>query len=165
MRQLYGDDEECVSVDTTDRPTYKFGDANKQPVLSQVAVHVKPGGEKSGNLQVHAHEAKGVPGLLSTKSLASLGAIVNFTTGQAVMQNLNSQKVVQLERSDNGTDHLWFNLFDEMPTVSNDPYDLIDLGRPENMLAQNEYIATPTSPPPPTPLPNAFVTEPTTSTI
>ena len=126
-QRMFGNDEECVSVDTQDRPVYKFGDAKKQKVLSKVTVRVKPGGEKSGNLQVHAHEAKGVPVLLSSKSLASLGAIVNFATGQAVMQNLNSQKVVQMERSDTG--HLWFDLFDEMPTVSNDPYDLIDLGR------------------------------------
>ena len=48
---------------------------------------------------MHTHEAKDVPMLLSAKSLASLGAIVNFATGQAVMQNLDSKKVVQMERS------------------------------------------------------------------
>ena len=102
-----------MSVDTKDRPTYKFGDAKKQQVQSKVTVRVRPGGE----------------------------------------QNLNGQKVVQMERSDTG--HLWFNLFDEMPTVSNDPYDLIDRGRPETMLA--------TAPPLPLPAQKALVTEPATS--
>ena len=45
--KMYGEDEECVSVDTTDRPTYKFGNANKQHVLSKVTVRVKPGGDKN----------------------------------------------------------------------------------------------------------------------
>ena len=156
--KMYGEDEECVSVDTTDRPTYKFGNANKQQVLSKVTVRVKPGGEKPGDLNVHAHDAKGVPILLSAKALRSLGAIVNFATGQAVMQQLNARKVVQLERSD--IDHLWFSLFEEMPTVSTDPYDLIDGGHTENMIDQADSTEPSTVTPQPSPSQSTFATLP-----
>ena len=105
--------------------------------------------------------AKNVPVLLSAKSLASFGAIVNFATGQAVMQNLNNRKVVQMERSDTG--HLWFSIFDEMPIVSDDPYDLIDHGHPENMMAHNYSIAASTASPSPATLQSALATQPATT--
>ena len=102
-----------------------------------------------------------MPVLLLVKSLAPLGAIVNFATGQAVMQNLDSKKVVQMERSDAG--HLWFSLFDEMPTVSEDPYDLIDHGHPEKMIAQDGSIATFTATPQPSSSQSTLSTQPTIS--
>ena len=75
---------------------------------------------------VPALEARDTTVPIAVEALRSLGAIVNFTTGQAVMQQVNERKVVQLERND--IDHLRFSFFDGMPTVSNDPYDLIDGG-------------------------------------
>ena len=40
-QEAFGADHDLVSVDTNDRPVYKFGDANRKQVLSWVEVKVQ----------------------------------------------------------------------------------------------------------------------------
>ena len=75
------------------------------------------------HLHVHAQETEGVLVLLSAKSLAALGAVINFETDHAIFRNLEPETVVQLERSP--TRHLWMDLFGQMPVVSNNPLSLL----------------------------------------
>ena len=42
--EAFGADHACLSVDTNDRPVYKFGDAKRKQALSMVNVEVQPGG-------------------------------------------------------------------------------------------------------------------------
>ena len=72
---------------------------------------------------MHAQETEGVPVLLSAKSLTALGAVINFETGQAIFRNLEPETVVQLDRSPTG--HLWMDLFEQMPVVSENPLSLL----------------------------------------
>ena len=65
-----------VSVDTNDRPAYKFGDTKRKQALSKVRVKVQPGGHVA-HVHVHAQETEGVPVLSSAKSLTALGAVIN----------------------------------------------------------------------------------------
>ena len=106
-------DPDWVSVDTNDWPVYKFGDAKRKQALSKVRVKEQPGGHVA-HLHLHAQET-----LLSAKSLSTRRAANNIETGQAVFRNLEPETVVQLERSPTG--HLWMDLFEQMPVVSDNP--------------------------------------------
>ena len=88
-------DYDWVSVDTNDRPVYKFGDAKR---------------------------TEGVLVLLSAESLSALGAVINLETGHAIFRNLEPENVVQLERSPSGRS--WMDLFEQMPVISNHPLSL-----------------------------------------
>ena len=79
-QEAFGSNHDWVSVDTKDRPEYKFGDAKRKQALSKVKVKVQPGGHVA-HLHVHAEETEGVLVLLSAKSLTALGAVINFETG------------------------------------------------------------------------------------
>ena len=72
---------------------------------------------------MHAQETGGVPVLLSAKSLTALGAVINFEKGQAIFRNLELETVVQLYRSPAG--HLWMDLFEQMPVVSENLFSLL----------------------------------------
>ena len=54
---------------------------------------------------------------MSAKSLTALGAVINFETAHSIFRDLEPETVVQLERSPTG--HLWLDLFERMPVVSN----------------------------------------------
>ena len=106
-QEAFGADHDWVSVDTNDRPVYNFGDAKRKQALSKVKVKVQPGGHVA-HVHVHAQETEGVPVLWSAKSLTALGAVINFETGHAIIRNLETETVVQLERTLTG--HLWIFL-------------------------------------------------------
>ena len=103
-QEAFGTDHDWVSVDTNDRPVYKFGDAKRKQALSEVRVRVQPRGHVA-HLHVHAHETEGVFVLFSAKSLTALGAVIDFETGHSIFRNLEHETGVQLERSPMG--HLW----------------------------------------------------------
>ena len=120
-QELFGADHDWVSVDTNDRPVHKFGDVKRKQVLSKVRVKVQTG--HVAHLKVHAQETEGVPALLSAKSHTALGAVIHFETDHAIFRNLEPETVVQLERSPTG--HLWTDLFEQMPVISNNPLSLL----------------------------------------
>ena len=111
-------DPDWVSVDINDRPVYKFGDAKRKEALSKVRV---------AHLHVYAQVIEGVRVLSSAKSLNALGAVINFETGHAMFPNLEPETVVLLERSPTG--HLWMDLFEQMPLVSDNPVSLLGLSQ------------------------------------
>ena len=43
-QEAFGTDHDWVSVDSNDRPLYKFGDARRKPALSKIKVTVQTGG-------------------------------------------------------------------------------------------------------------------------
>ena len=118
-QEAFGADHDWVSVDTDDRPVYMCGDARRKQALSKVKVKVQPGRHVT-HLHVHAQETE----LVVCKSLSAQGAGINFETGQAVFRNLEPETVVQLERR--WTGHLWMDLFEQMPLISDNPLSLSD---------------------------------------
>ena len=60
----------------------------------------------------------GVSVLLSAKSLATLGAVVNFETNRTIFRKLEPKTVVQLERSSTG--HWWMDLFEQTRVINHD---------------------------------------------
>ena len=105
-----------------DRPVYKFGDAKRKQSLSKVKVKVQPGSHVA-HLNVHAQETEGVPVLLSVNSVMALGAVIIFETGHAIFRNPEPENMVQPERSPTG--HMWMDLFEQMPVVSDNPLSLL----------------------------------------
>ena len=111
-------DPDWMSVDTKVWLVYKFGDDKRKHTMSKIRVKVQPGGH-AAHLHVYAQETEGVPVMLSAKSLSTRRAASNFETGQAVFRNPEPETVVQLERSLAG--HMWMDLFEQMPVVSDNP--------------------------------------------
>ena len=113
-QEAFGTDHGWVSVDTNDRPVYKFGVAKRKQALSKVKVKVQPGGHVARYMCM-PRKTEGMPALLSAKALTALGAVINFETRHAIFRNLEPETVVQ-ERSPTG--HLCMGLFEQMPVVS-----------------------------------------------
>ena len=132
-QEAFEADSDLVSVDTKDWPVYKFGDDMRKQAMSKIRVKVQPGGH-AAHLYVHAQETEGVPLLLSAKSLSTWRATINFETGQAVFRNLEPETVVQLERSPTG--HLWMDLFEQMPVVSDNPWPLLGESQSEKKVGR-----------------------------
>ena len=70
-----------ISIDTMNRPTFKFGNGNKTTCL---------------------HDHAGQPVLVSRKSLKALGAVIDFSKGRAIYKAVNPRKVVDLVEAPNG---------------------------------------------------------------
>ena len=82
-------------------------------------------GGKTGEFQVHALEKNNVPILLSISTLRALGAVIDFDTGQAIFKKVDSDRVIQLERSSSG--HLMLDL----------TRDLLSKSRLQEGMSQN----------------------------
>ena len=136
-QEAFEADPVWASVDTKDWLVYKFGDDKRKQAMSKIRVKVQPGGHAAPPF-VNAQETEGVPLLLSAKSLSTRRAAINFETGQAVFRNLEPETVVQLERSPTG--HLWMDLFEQMPVVSDNPWPLLGESQSETRLARCRKI-------------------------
>ena len=117
----FGDD--AVKVDPSVNPTYRFGNHQKEVCMSEVKATVEPMGVASV-LNIHALPVPKAPILISVKSMGTLGAAINFTTGRAIFHYLNPNKCVQLYRSAGG--HLYVDFFDAMPEVDGGLKALMD---------------------------------------
>ena len=89
------------------------------------ASKVQPGVQHVAHLHVHAEGTEGVLVLLSAKSLAALGAVVNVETSYVISPQLEAESLVQLERSPTG--HLSMDLFEQKCVISHDPTSLLGL--------------------------------------
>ena len=91
--------------------------------MSEVKATVEPLGVASV-LNIHALPVPKAPILISVKSMGTLGAVINFTTGRAIFHYLDPNKCVQLYRSAGG--HLYVDFFDAMPEVDGGLKALMD---------------------------------------
>ena len=66
-------------------------------------------------LNIYALPMPREPIRISVRSMGTLGAVVNFTTGRAVFYHLDPDRFVQLHRSPCG--HLYIDFFNPMPEV------------------------------------------------
>ncbi|CAE7358286.1 nphp3 [Symbiodinium sp. CCMP2592] len=88
-------------VDTTDRPTFNFGNSSEDTCSSTVEMRLRAG-ELHGKLRVHALNVGEGPILLSVATLRALGAIIDFGSDLMCLRELDCQKLIQLERSATG---------------------------------------------------------------
>ncbi|OLP98934.1 hypothetical protein AK812_SmicGene18559 [Symbiodinium microadriaticum] len=100
-----------VSVDSTNRPVFSFGNSS----MNQCAATVKMGisaGSRSGAVQIHALDHGTGPILLSVESLGMLGALIDFSAKMVVLRAIDDTKVLPLEQT--ATGHLVVPLSEDL---------------------------------------------------
>ena len=122
----FGTDPDWVSVDTNDRPAYKFGDTKRKQALSKVQMKVQPGGHVAHFLG-HAQETKRSACAVVCQVTDRVGCS-DQRRGHAIFRNLKPETVVQLDRSPTG--HLWMDLFEQMPVLSENSLSLLGQSKP-----------------------------------
>ena len=89
------------SVDMSDRPSFGFGNSDREQCASTACIEVPLNGQQS-LLKVHALDKGTAPVLMSIHSLRRLGAVVDFEKDLAVFRHVDDRSVVQLERTSAG---------------------------------------------------------------
>ena len=90
-----------MQVNTSKRPTFKFGNGMRKECLSTINLSIGAG-EKRGNMEIHVHDSPGQPVLISRKALAALGAVVDFSENKVIYKAVNPSVVLQLKQAENG---------------------------------------------------------------
>lgn len=114
-------------VDTSDRPTFGFGNSERSQCISTCYFRV-PTQEKPMSLKIHALDQGSAPILISVDTLRKLGAIVDFRHDQAIFCDINPNKLIDLKRSSAG--HQLIPLAQDFMQQGR------DLGRAVSSLAQ-----------------------------
>ena len=101
-------------MDTSERPTYTFGDGeNKQSQGKAMLQTWKHGAVCTlGVHSIPGRTSGAVPILVGNGSLQKMGAVVDFETGYAVFKDINPGEARQLPRTANG--HLAIDLFKDL---------------------------------------------------
>ena len=95
--------DSLMSIDTSRKPTFRFGNGQKRECISTVDMKIGAG-NKQGSVTIHVHDTPGQPVLISRKALGALGAVINFEEKVAVpvYKNVDATRVVCLEEAENG---------------------------------------------------------------
>ena len=75
--------------------------------MSRATFQVRAG-QRTGKVNIYVLDATNTPILLSIEALEGLGAIIDFTTKTAVLQNIDPWIVIKLEQSEGK--HLLLNM-------------------------------------------------------
>jgi hypothetical protein len=57
---------------------------------------------KTGEMEIHAHDAPQVPILLGVNALRKLGAVIDYEANTMILKNVDAVKVISLEQSRSG---------------------------------------------------------------
>lgn len=90
-----------TAVNTSDPPTFSFGNSTENKCLSTASLQVSAGGAP-GELRVHTLDHGQGPVLLSVEALRSLGAVIDFKADLAVFRHLDASRVIPLGRGRSG---------------------------------------------------------------
>ena len=88
-------------IDTSQRPTFGFGNSSSDQCLSTAWLTVLAGG-REGELKVHTLDRGNSPILFSIETLRSLGPVIDFKEDLIVFRELDSKRIIRLERSCTG---------------------------------------------------------------
>ena len=100
-----------MTVDTTKKAMYQFGDGLHKKCVSQATFEVSAGA-RGGRCPINGFEAPGIPILLAVQALENLGAVIDFETSIACFKRVNPNVLVELERAPNG--HRLLSLVDDL---------------------------------------------------
>ncbi|CAE7470144.1 RE1 [Symbiodinium sp. CCMP2592] len=90
-----------ISVDTTERPVFGFGNGSEDRCSSTVQLRICAD-KKPGEVKVHCLDRGTGPMLLSIDTLRKLKAVIDFESGLVCFRALDNTKLVQVERSQTG---------------------------------------------------------------
>ena len=94
-------DHGIEKVDTTDTPTFGFGNSSSDRCLSTAHLKVLAAG-REGQLKIHTLDRGEGPVLFSIDALRSLGAIVDYENDLICFRKLQDQQLVKVTRSCTG---------------------------------------------------------------
>ena len=106
-----------VSVDTTNRPVFSFGNSSMNQCASTVRMGITAG-RRQGAVQIHALDHGTGPILLSVESLSMLGALVDFGSKMVVLRAIDDTKILPLEQT--ATGHLVVPLSEDLLAKARD---------------------------------------------
>ena len=92
------DHQGISKVDLSEQPTFGFGNSHRGRCVSTCYFKV-PTKEKPMSLKIHALDQGNAPVLISVDTLRRLGAIVDFRNDQAIFSDVNTKKLIALQRS------------------------------------------------------------------
>ena len=101
LKNLEGKGESGMRIDTSNKPTFRFGNGQTRGCISTAQVNVRAG-EQKGQMTVHAHDVPNQPVLISRRALESLGAVIDFEEKIAVHKRVDPTKTVPLREAENG---------------------------------------------------------------
>ena len=106
-------------VDLQDKPVFNFGNSSENQCSSTVEMRLRAGA-REGRLRIHALDMGQGPILLSVASLRALGAIIDFQEDLMVLRNIDSSRLIELERSASGHQllDLSSDLYDQAHTAT-----------------------------------------------
>ena len=104
-----------ISIDSNERPSFRFGNNGKTTCLSTAQLNVPLHGSDS-TMRVHVHEVPNQPVLLSIASLRKLGAVIDFSEDQMILKAVDPCRVIKLERTSSG--HQVFPLTEDVYRTS-----------------------------------------------
>ena len=97
--QAEGDDG--LEIIPGETPSFRFGNNGRRECLSTALLNLRLGGD-IGRMKIHLHDIPGQPVLLSIKGLKALGAVIDFSTNEALFKNIDARKVTTLETTTGG---------------------------------------------------------------
>ena len=101
LKNLEGKGESGMRIDTSNKPTFRFGNGQTRGCISTAQVNVRAG-EQKGQMTVHVHDVPNQPVLISRRALESLGAVIDFEEKIAVYKRVDPTKTVPLREAENG---------------------------------------------------------------
>ena len=88
-------------MDASKRPVFGFGNGASRRCVSTIRLGLDLGG-RTGEMEIHAHDAPQVPILLGVKALRKLGAVIDYEANTMILKNVDAKKVISLEQSASG---------------------------------------------------------------
>ena len=101
LNQKKKGDHGIEMVDTTDTPTFGFGNSSSDRCLSTAHLKIQAAG-REGQLKIHTLDRGEGPVLFSIDALRSLGAIVDYENDLICFRKLQDQQLVKVTRSCTG---------------------------------------------------------------
>ena len=124
-----------LTVDTSTRPSFKFGNDGSTRSLSTAGLGMTLDQAAEAKMQIAVHDCCDQPVLMGIQTLRALGAVIDFESDEMILKKINPSKVLALERAANG--HQLFPLTD-------DPYDRARVrGTPFHSLHDSTKVASP----------------------
>ena len=97
--QQTGDDG--IEILPGETPSFRFGNNGRHDCMASALLRL-PLGSGQAKMKVHLHDIPQQPVLLGIKGLRALGAVIDFSSNEAIFKNVDAAKIVTLETTPGG---------------------------------------------------------------
>ena len=93
--------EDRIEILPGETPSFRFGNNGRHDCMASALLRL-PLACGEGKMKIHLHDIPQQPVLLSIKGLKALGAVIDFSTNEAIFKSLDASKIVVLETTASG---------------------------------------------------------------